>query len=118
MLFHTPTAPLTAHLQPQVQTVDVDRDAHLQCIVSGFPVQDIVWLHDGKPILRDNRIEIHSEPPRIIIKRVQKDDQGMYQCLVTNDWEQIQSTAELKLGGKQFSIQLYTTIIICIAFPF
>ncbi|XP_055679736.1 cell adhesion molecule Dscam2 isoform X1 [Lutzomyia longipalpis] len=94
----TVSAPLTAHLQPQVQTVDVDRDAHLQCIVSGFPVQDIVWLHDGKPILRDNRIEIHSEPPRIIIKRVQKDDQGMYQCLVTNDWEQIQSTAELKLG--------------------
>lgn len=23
----------------------------------------------------------------------------MYQCLVTNDWEQIQSTGELQLGG-------------------
>lgn len=24
----------------------------------------------------------------------------MYQCFVTNEWEQIQSTAELQLGGK------------------
>lgn len=51
-------APLTAHLQPQLQTVDVDRDAEFQCIVSGHPVHDIKWLHDGKPILRDNRIEV------------------------------------------------------------
>jgi len=52
------TAPLTAHLQPQVQTVDVDKDAQFQCIVSGHPVHDVNWLHDGKPILRDNRVEV------------------------------------------------------------
>lgn len=51
-------APLTAHLQPQVQTVDVDKDAQFQCIVSGHPVYEINWLHDGKPIIRDNRIEV------------------------------------------------------------
>lgn len=53
-------APLTAHLQPQVQTVDVDKDAQFQCIVSGHPVYEINWLHDGKPIIRDNRIEVSS----------------------------------------------------------
>ncbi|XP_037045508.1 Down syndrome cell adhesion molecule-like protein Dscam2 isoform X1 [Bradysia coprophila] len=94
----TVTAPLTAHLQPQVQTVDVDKDAQFQCIISGHPVHDINWLHDGKPILRDSRIEISTDPPRLFIKRVQKEDQGMYQCFVTNEWEQIQSTAELQLG--------------------
>lgn len=51
-------APLTAHLQPQLQTVDVDRDAEFQCIVSGHPVHEIKWLHNGKPILRDNRVEV------------------------------------------------------------
>lgn len=51
-------APLTAHLQPQLQTIDVDKDAEFQCIVSGHPVHDIKWLHDGKPILRDNRVEV------------------------------------------------------------
>ncbi|XP_022215405.2 Down syndrome cell adhesion molecule-like protein Dscam2 isoform X3 [Drosophila obscura] len=94
----TVTAPLTAHLQPQVQTVDVDKDAQFQCIVSGHPVHDVNWLHDGKPILRDNRVEILTDPPRLIIKKVQKEDPGMYQCFVSNEWEQIQSTAELQLG--------------------
>lgn len=56
------SAPLTAHLQPQVQTVDVDKDAQFQCIVSGHPVHDVNWLHDGKPILRDNRVEVGSHP--------------------------------------------------------
>lgn len=51
-------APITAHLQPQVQTVDVDKDAQFQCIVSGHPLYEINWLHDGKPIIRDNRIEV------------------------------------------------------------
>lgn len=49
---------MTAHLQPQVQTVDVDKDAQFQCIVTGHPVHDVNWLHDGKPILRDNRVEV------------------------------------------------------------
>ncbi|XP_031619714.1 Down syndrome cell adhesion molecule-like protein Dscam2 isoform X2 [Contarinia nasturtii] len=94
----TVTAPLTAHLQPQVQTVDVDKDAEFHCIVSGSPVYEINFLHDGKPIIRDNRVEIFSDPPRLVIRKVQKEDQGMYQCFVTNEWEQIQSTAELQLG--------------------
>lgn len=46
------------HLQPQVQIVDVGKDAEFQCIVSGHPVHEINWLHDGKPIIRDNRIEV------------------------------------------------------------
>lgn len=33
----TVTAPLSVHLQPQVQVIDVDKNAEFQCIVSGFP---------------------------------------------------------------------------------
>lgn len=121
-----------------MQTVDVDKDAQFQCIVSGHPVHDVNWLHDGKPILRDTRIEVTliccqmsililgcliennmyktlpfspchrrgcqhgqilTDPARLFIKKVQKEDQGMYQCFVSNEWEQIQSTSELQLGG-------------------
>ncbi|XP_065077714.1 cell adhesion molecule Dscam1 isoform X2 [Ochlerotatus camptorhynchus] len=94
----TVTAPLSAHLQPQVQTVDVSKDAQFQCIISGFPAHEVLWMHNGKPIVRDSRIEIYTDTPRIVIKNVQKEDQGMYQCFVSNEWEQIQSTAELQLG--------------------
>lgn len=92
------SAPLSVHLQPDHQTVDVDKNAEFQCIVSGSPVEKVTWLHDGKPLTNDNRIEISSDPPRILIKRIQKEDQGMYQCIVSNEWEQLQSTAELQLG--------------------
>lgn len=44
--------------------------------------------------------QIYADPPRVVIKKIQKEDQGMYQCFVTNEWEQIQSTAELQLGGE------------------
>ncbi len=94
----TVTASLTVHLQPQIQTIDVDRTAEFQCIVSGFPVEKVVWMHNGKPLTSDQRLEIYSDPPRLLIKKVQKEDQGMYQCFVTNEWEQVQSTAELQLG--------------------
>lgn len=42
--------------------------------------------------------QILNDPPRIVVKKVQKDDQGMYQCFVANEWEQMQSTSELQLG--------------------
>lgn len=54
-------APLTVHLQPQVQIVDVEKDAQYQCIVSGHPVNEVNWLHDGKPIIGDNRIEVSQQ---------------------------------------------------------
>lgn len=94
----TVTSPLSVHLQPQVQTVDVDKNAEFQCIISGFPVDKVIWMHNGKPLINDNRVEIHSDPPRLVLKKIQKEDHGMYQCFVANEYEQVQSTAELQLG--------------------
>lgn len=94
----TVTSPVNVHLQPQVQTVDVDKNAEFQCIVSGFPADKVLWMHNGKPLTNDNRVEIFPDPPRLLLKKIQKEDQGMYQCFVANEWEQVQSTAELQLG--------------------
>lgn len=48
-------------------------------------------------------LQIFTDPPRLFIKKVQKEDQGMYQCFVSNEWEQVQSTSELQLGGEYIS---------------
>lgn len=34
------------------------------------------------------------------ITSITKEDKGMYQCMVKNDLESVQATAELRLGGK------------------
>ncbi|CRK92906.1 CLUMA_CG006322, isoform A, partial [Clunio marinus] len=94
----TVTAPLSVHLQPQNQVVDVDKNAEFQCIISGFPVGKVLWMHNGKPLIADGRVEINVDPSRLVLKKVQKEDQGMYQCFISNEWEELQSTAELQLG--------------------
>lgn len=66
------TASLTAHIQPQVQTVDVGKEASFQCIVGGHPVAQITWLHDGKPVVKDGRVELFSDPHRLQVSHLNK----------------------------------------------
>lgn len=49
------TAPLSAHVQPQAQIVDVGKDASFQCIISGYPISQIIWLHNGKTLVSINK---------------------------------------------------------------
>ncbi|XP_063908088.1 cell adhesion molecule Dscam1 isoform X3 [Zophobas morio] len=92
------TAPLSAHVQPQVQVVDVGKEASFQCIVNGYPVSQVTWLHNGKPVAPDHRVELMAEPPRLTIRQLAKEDRGMYQCMVSNNWDQAQAIAELDMG--------------------
>lgn len=68
----TVTNPLSVHLQPQVQTIDVDKNAEFQCIINGSPIDKVIWMHNGKPLINDNRIEIHSDS-RLLIRKIQKE---------------------------------------------
>lgn len=67
---------------------------------SGFPVNEVSWFHNGKPIMKGGRHRFEKFPNTLFIKPVQKEDRGMYQCFAANEWDMVQSTAELQLGGK------------------
>lgn len=56
------TAPLSAHVQPHVQVVDVGKQAAFQCIIGGHPVSRVHWLHNGKPIAKDGRVDLSTDP--------------------------------------------------------
>ncbi|XP_068083883.1 cell adhesion molecule Dscam1 [Anabrus simplex] len=94
----TVTASLSVHVQPQSQVVDVGKEAVFQCIPGGYPVLRVSWFHNGKPLVRGSRIEVTSTPEKLSIRPIQKEDHGMYQCFVSNEWEMAQATAELQLG--------------------
>ncbi|XKL66866.1 hypothetical protein PGB90_010286 [Kerria lacca] len=89
----TVTAPLSASVEPIVQTVDFGRPATLTCNYEGNPVKTVSWLKDGKPISSD-------ESRALKIDSVRKEDKGMYQCFVRNEQESAQGSAEIKLGGR------------------
>lgn len=92
------TAPLSVHVQPQVQIVDVGKEASFQCIIGGYPISQINWLHNSKPVAPDSRVEMMADPPRLTIRQLSKEDRGMYQCLISNNWDQAQATSELDMG--------------------
>ncbi|XP_046638873.1 Down syndrome cell adhesion molecule-like protein Dscam2 isoform X13 [Daphnia pulicaria] len=88
----TVTAPLSASIEPQVQTVDYGRPATLTCNPEGNPIKSISWMKDGVAISHTDNV--------LRIEQVRREDKGMYQCFVRNDQESAQASAELKLGGR------------------
>ncbi|XP_055694224.1 cell adhesion molecule Dscam2 isoform X11 [Lutzomyia longipalpis] len=88
----TVTAPLSARIDPQSQTIDFGRPAVFTCHFSGNPIKTISWMKDGKSIGHSDAI--------LRIESVKKEDKGMYQCFIRNDQESAEASAELKLGGR------------------
>uniref|UniRef100_T1J836 Down syndrome cell adhesion molecule-like protein Dscam2 n=1 Tax=Strigamia maritima TaxID=126957 RepID=T1J836_STRMM len=90
------TAALDVIIEPRVQTADIGKAAVMKCVISGFPVSSVSWLKDGQPLPSD-RVRVERVDLLRIVS-VQKGDAGMYQCLVRNEAESAQGTAELRLG--------------------
>lgn len=57
------------------------------------------WLKDGQPLRTGARIRAVSRE-RISVMSVAREDRGMYQCFVRNEYEMAQGIAELRLGGE------------------
>ena len=93
----TISAPLDAHIQPSTQVIDLNKEAHLVCTITGTPQSTVLWLKDGQPLRTGSRVRLVSKT-QVKITSLNKDDRGMYQCFVKNDFDSAQGTAELKLG--------------------
>ncbi|XP_076276315.1 cell adhesion molecule Dscam2 isoform X6 [Lasioglossum baleicum] len=93
----TVSAPLSVHVQPSIQTVDLGKAAHLTCSASGFPQAALYWLKDGQPLRTSSRVRAVATE-RISVMSVAREDRGMYQCFVRNEYEMAQGIAELRLG--------------------
>ncbi|KOC64967.1 Down syndrome cell adhesion molecule-like protein Dscam2 [Habropoda laboriosa] len=93
----TVSAPLSVHVQPSIQTVDLGKAADLTCSASGFPQAALYWLKDGQPLRTGARIRAVSRE-HISVMSVAREDRGMYQCFVRNEYEMAQGIAELRLG--------------------
>lgn len=70
-----------------------------RCIATGYPLASVQWLKDGQPLRTGSRVRLLTKE-HIKITSVTKEDRGMYQCFVRNDYDAVQSTAEMRLGGE------------------
>lgn len=88
---------LAVTMQPAGQiTADISSRAELSCQVSGGSGDaQRVWVKDGHAIGHST-----SAQDVLVIPRVQREDSGMYQCLVRGEAGSAQASVQLVLGCK------------------
>uniref|UniRef100_A0A1I8N7N2 Uncharacterized protein n=1 Tax=Musca domestica TaxID=7370 RepID=A0A1I8N7N2_MUSDO len=95
---------VSVHILPQVQIVNSGGTAIFNCSTTGSAIDNIEWLHNGKPLQEDNILTTGRDNLRFLAKKslmitnVGRRDRGVYQCLVENQKSSAQAMAELKLG--------------------
>lgn len=82
------------------------------CSASGFPQAALYWLKDGQPLRTGARIRAVSRE-RISVMSVAREDRGMYQCFVRNEYEMAQGIAELRLGGESLFVRRLRAGVSC-----
>ncbi|KAG1650319.1 Down syndrome cell adhesion molecule-like protein Dscam2 [Nymphon striatum] len=90
-------SPIEIFIKPSVQVVDSGSELKLKCHISGHPIKQIKWLLNGKKLDDKTHVSVKSDGT-LFIKKSRRIDEGMYQCFVSNDWEQVQATAQVILG--------------------
>lgn len=81
--------------------INSGESAIFNCTVSGSPLGRIQWFRNGNPIVTDGNGKVKLLSPLVLaVSDVTRHDRGMYQCIVWNERESAQGSAELRLGGK------------------
>ena len=72
--------------EPETAVAMEGEEVSFECKADGYPVPEIKWIHNGKPISQapDNPNRIIT-PNKIVIKSLRKTDTGNYGCNATNN---------------------------------
>ncbi|XP_066247380.1 cell adhesion molecule Dscam1 isoform X2 [Euwallacea similis] len=101
-------AHLSVHVLPQLQVINSGENALFNCTVSGTPIGRVRWVKNGLPIAFDRNEKLKLLDPLVLqIAGVTRHDKGMYQCMVENEKENAQGSAELRLGDTVPEMQNY-----------
>jgi len=92
------TSPLFVEMIPNEVTADVGSTIQFNCSYSGHPIESIEWYHNAKPLYHlDNRISLINKNI-LVISKIQRQDRGIYQCIVRNEKDSQQVSTVLDLG--------------------
>ncbi|XP_069468649.1 vascular endothelial growth factor receptor kdr-like isoform X2 [Ambystoma mexicanum] len=85
---------------------------HLECRVDGRPAPTITWLKDGYRMKPASGISLLTNNS-LIIDRVKKEDEGMYECKASNEMGQVSTSAYVTVEGGDEKGNLEVIILVC-----
>lgn len=95
---------LSAHINPQIQVINTGSTAKFNCTIVGSEIGKIEWFHNGHALADTDRmgndfkrVTVTSDTI-LTIEKVNKEDRGVYQCIVSNAKSSAEASAELKIG--------------------
>lgn len=80
----------------------------IECFLQAKPKPEIRWFRDGAQLEDSDKIEIESLAEgkcRLRISNFQKEDEGTYKCMATNDLGQAMTRCNLKVEGELFWLE-------------
>ncbi|XP_051486419.1 vascular endothelial growth factor receptor kdr-like isoform X2 [Apus apus] len=91
--------------------VNISGKIILECKVSGTPEPQITWRKNGYPISAASGISMENNT--LVIERVKKDDEGLYECKASNDMGQDSTSAFIKIQGSEEKSNIEVIILVC-----
>ncbi|NXP80950.1 VGFR4 factor, partial [Ramphastos sulfuratus] len=91
--------------------VNISGKIVLECKVSGTPDPQITWKKNGYPISAASGISMENNT--LVIERVKKDDEGLYECKASNDMGQDSTSAFIKIQGSEEKSNIEVIILVC-----
>ncbi|XP_065702689.1 vascular endothelial growth factor receptor kdr-like isoform X2 [Patagioenas fasciata] len=91
--------------------VNISGKIILECRVAGTPEPQITWRKNGYPISAASGISMENNT--LVIERVKKDDEGLYECKASNDMGQDSTSAFIKIQGSEEKSNIEVIILVC-----
>ncbi|XP_020667224.3 cell adhesion molecule-related/down-regulated by oncogenes [Pogona vitticeps] len=92
----------------QDQLITLGKNVHLSCEIHGSPIPDVTWYHNAAPIYLSSRHLPSGN--KLSIADVNREDTGLYQCLVNNSIGFVQSTGRLHSQADRGSKPIITSL--------
>ncbi|XP_063045926.1 vascular endothelial growth factor receptor kdr-like [Engraulis encrasicolus] len=94
------------------QDVNSSSTLTLTCLASGVPSPNITWYKNHVPVVEGPGITLKEEG-FLIIQRVKKEDEGMYECRASNDKGAVASTAMVRVLGDDGKANIEVIVLVC-----
>ncbi|XP_077158113.1 vascular endothelial growth factor receptor 2 [Paroedura picta] len=69
---------------PENQTADIGETIEVSCVVKGIPSPLITWFKNNVSLIEDSGIVLRDGNQTLTIRRVRKEDEGLYSCHACN----------------------------------